>query len=211
MAHLVSKASDKEFAAKIGELLDLEEFAGFLAGEVLLASYDGLLTTGQNYYMYIDPHSGKIGFIPWDLDLAWGNFWVGTKSELQHASIMRPWSGQNRFLERLLAVEEFKKIYRARMADMLDRFFIADRIQKRVEEIAAVIREPIAAESRFRLDKFEQEIGVRPVTHSPNETQFGVNQAAYPYKQFVETRSRNVRMQLEGKTKGLSEIGRAHV
>jgi spore coat protein H len=184
-------------------LMDLKEVAGFLAAQVLLASYDGILTTGQNFYMYIDPRSKKIGFIPWDLDCAWGNFWIGSKSQLERASIWRPWSGENRFLERLFAVKEFRAIYRARLEEMLERDFTAERMQRRVDEIAGVIREPIGAESRFRLEKFEQEVGTKPVTHAPGETESGVNQPAYPYRKFVETRARSVRLQLDGKSKGL--------
>jgi spore coat protein CotH len=202
-ARLVSKADDGEFAMRVGELMDLKEVAGFLAAQVLLASYDGILTTGQNFYMYIDPRSKKIGFIPWDLDCAWGNFWIGRKSQLERASIWHPWSGDNRFLERLFAVEEFRTIYRARLEEMLERVFTADRIQRQIDEIAEVIREPIGAESRFRLEKFEQEVGAKPVAHWPGETESGVNQPAYPYKKFVETRARSVRSQLHGKTKGL--------
>jgi len=202
-ARLVSKADDGEFAARVGLLMDLKEVAGFLAAQVLLASYDGIFTTGQNFYMYIDPRTKKIGFIPWDLDCAWGNFWIGRKSQLERASIWQPWSGDNRFLERLFAVEEFRGIYRARLEEMLKDVFTAERIQRRVDEIAGVIREPIGAESRFRLGKFEQEIGAKPVTHSPGEPESGVNQPAYPYKKFVETRARSVRSQLDGKSKGL--------
>jgi len=203
-ARLVSKADDREFAARVGEWMDLNEVAGFLAGQVLLASYDGMLTTGQNFYMYIDPRSKKIGFIPWDLDCAWGNFWIGTKSQLQRASIWRPWSGKNRFLERLFAVEEFRTLYRARLEDMLERLFTPERMRRRINEIASVIRGPIRAESEFRLEKFEQSVGTKPVTHLPNESESGIDQPAYPYNNFVETRARSVRQQLDGKSKGLT-------
>ena len=103
-----------------------------------------------------------------------------------------------------MGVEEFRKAYRACLQDMLNRLFLPERIQKRIDEIAAVIRGPIGAESKFRLDKFEQEIGAKPVTHLPNETRSGLNEAAYPYKRFVEVRAKSVRDQLDGKTKGLT-------
>jgi len=137
------------------------------------------------------------------LDAAWGNFWIGSKSELERANIWRPWSGENRFLERVLAAEEFRMIYRARLEDLLKRLFLPERIQKRIDEIATVIREPISAESGFRLDKFEQEIGARPLTHLPGETELGINQPLCPYKRFIETRARSVRNQLDGKSTGL--------
>ena len=69
-AQLVSSATDAEFGARVGDFLDLDEFARFLGGEVLLPCYDGILSDGQNFYMYLDPRSNKFGFIPWDLDSA---------------------------------------------------------------------------------------------------------------------------------------------
>src|SRR5262249_9152707 len=102
-ARLVSFADKSEFARRLGEFLDLDEFARFLAGEVLLSCYDGLLSDGQNFYVYLDPKSNKFGFIPWDLDLAWGGFFLlGTEFERQRASLWHPWVGENRFLERVM-------------------------------------------------------------------------------------------------------------
>src|SRR2546430_8936495 len=50
-----------------------------------------ILTDGQNFYMYLDPRSNKFGFIPWDLDAAWGNFWIASRAEQERASIWHPW------------------------------------------------------------------------------------------------------------------------
>jgi len=202
-AHLVSKANDADFAARLGEFLDLDEFARFLAGEVLIANYDSLLTTGQNFFLYLDPRSNKFGFIPWDLDAAWANFWIAPHEDLAHASIWHPWVGENRFLARVMAVEEFRKIYRERLEDILANVFVAERLQRRIDEIAAVIRAPIQAESKFRSHKFEQEVGAIPVVHDKGETAGGYNHTAHPYKTFIEIRSKSVRDQLDGKSEGL--------
>jgi hypothetical protein len=202
-ARLVSSATDAQFDAQVGDFLDLEEFARFLASEVLISSYDSLLTTGQNFYMYLDPHSSKFGFVPWDLDSAWGDFWIGTRLELEQASIWHPWVGQNRFLERCMASEQFRKLYRARLEDFLTRLLAPDRLQKRVDELAQVLRSPITAESAFRLNKFEQVLGSKPVQPSPGEAAHGFNHPAYPIRHFIEARAKSVRHQLDGKSAGI--------
>ncbi len=201
-ARLVSFADDAEFAQRLGSFLDLDEFARFLAGEVLLSSYDGILSDGQNFYVYLDPRSNKFGFIPWDLDLAWGNFFLlGTKTERERASIWHPWVGQNRFLERVMAVEEFRKIYRAHLEDFSARLFVPGRLNQRIDELAAVIRSPVAAESDFRLDKFDQAVGNKPLAPSRGNSQ-GADRPAHPLKGFIEERAISVRQQLDGKSKG---------
>jgi RNA polymerase sigma factor (sigma-70 family) len=202
-ARLVSSATDAEFAARVGDFLDLDEFARFLAGQVLLPNYDGILADGQNFYMYLDPRSNKFGFIPWDLDSAWGDFWIASKAEQARASIWHPWIGENRFIERVMAVEEFRRIYRSHLEDFLARLYVPDRLQRRIDEIAGVIRDPIAAQSAFRLDKFEQAVGLKPVHPSPGESPNSFNHPAHELKRFIDDRAGSVRRQLSGKSTGL--------
>lgn len=203
-AQLVSSATDAEFAARAGDFLDLDEFARFLAGQVLLPSYDGILSDGQNFYMYLDPRSNKFGFIPWDLNAAWGMIWIASKAEQARASIWHPWIGENRFIERVMAVEEFRRIYRSHLEDFVSRLYVPDRLHRRIDEIAAVIREPIAAQSAFRLDRFEQAVGLKPVHPSPAEMPYGPNfPEVHEIKRFIDKRAESVRRQLDGKTKGM--------
>jgi spore coat protein CotH len=203
-ARLVSSATDAEFAARVGDFLDLEEFARFLAGEVLLSSYDSILADGQNFYMYLHPRSNKFGFIPWDLDSAWGRFWIASKQELERASIWHPWVGENRFIDRVVAVEEFRRIYRSHLEDFLSRLYVPERLHRRIDEIAAVIRDPIAAQSAFHLDKFEQAVGLRPVHPSPGERPNTFNRPAHEIKRFIDKRVESVRRQLDGKSRGMT-------
>ncbi len=202
-ARLITSGSDEEFASRAGGFLDMDAFARFLAGEVLLSSYDSVLALGQNFYMYVDPASSKLEFIPWDLDSAWGNFWLGTREELANASIWRPWVGQNRLLERLMGLEEFREKYRSHLEVFLDRLLVPTRLHKKMDELAAVLREPIASESFFRLQKFEQSVGMKPVERMKGETRHGIRARAYPFMRFVEARAKSVREQLDGKSAGI--------
>jgi DNA-directed RNA polymerase specialized sigma24 family protein len=202
-ARLVSFASDAEFAARLGDFLDLDEFARFLAGEVLLSCYDGIFSTGQNFYVYLDPRSNKFGFIPWDMDLAWGGFFLlGTRREREQASIWHPWVGRNLFLERVMTVESFRRVYRAHLEDFSTRLFVPRRLNQRIDEMAAVVRAPISAESDFRLDKFEQAVGTRPVKASRRNS-LGADRRAHQLKRFIEKRAVSVQEQLDGKSKGV--------
>ena len=204
LARLVSQADDAEFAARLGDFLDLDEFARFLAGEVLLSSYDSFLSNGQNFYVYLDPRSNKFGFIPWDLDLAWGGFFIlGTTAERERASLWHPWVGQNRFLERVLGVEEFRQLYRAQLEDFSTRLLVPERLNRRIDELAAAIRGPVAAESAFRLRKFEQAVSDQPIKPAEGEAGQGANRPAHQIKKFIEHRARSVRQQLDGKSKGV--------
>ncbi|MFM1767931.1 MAG: hypothetical protein RJA22_460 [Verrucomicrobiota bacterium] len=203
LARLVSHAGDAEFARRIGGFLDLDAFARFLACEVLLSNHDGFLADGQNFYVYLDPATQRFGFIPWDLDLSWGGFFLlGTPRERERASIWHPWVGRHRFLERVLGVEDFRGRYRRQLEDLLGRLLVPQRLQARIDELAEVVRGPVAAESDFRRRRFEQAVMERPVP-PPTGRAEGANRPVHQLKRFINARAESVRAQLDGQEEGV--------
>ena len=84
------------------------------------------------------------------------------------------------------------------------RLYVPERLQRRIDEISAVIRDPIAAQSSFRLDKFEQAVGLKPVRPSPEEVPYGPNYpGVHEIKRFIEKRAESVRRQLGGNSSGM--------
>jgi hypothetical protein len=203
-ARLMTFATDADFTGRLGEFLDLERFARYLACEVLLSNYDSFLSNGQNFYIYLHPDSNKFGFIPWDLDLSWGGFFLlGSRQERERASIWHPWVGRNRFLERVMAVEAFRKLDRAQLEELLKRDFVPDRLKSRVDEVARAIRSPIGAESGFRLGKFEAAVSDKRLERSRDGNEQGANRPAHQIKRFIEARIKSVREQIDGKSDGI--------
>ena len=97
-------------------------------------------------------------FIAWDQDFSFGNNRASaTNRGIEPASwpIDRPWSGSNRFLARLFAVESFRARYYARLAEFSDRLFLPGRFAAQVSEIAPAIRSSIERESRDSLPRFD--------------------------------------------------------
>lgn len=203
-ARLATHASDEEFAERLGEFLDLPRFSRYLACEVLLSNYDSFLANGQNFYIYLDPDSNRFGFIPWDLDLSWGGFFLlGTTEEREQASIMRPWVGRNRFLERVFRVKAFRDQYRAQLEDLLARQFVPERLHRRVDEVAMILRGPVAADSSFRHGKFLEATSSKRRAEPIDEEAHGANRPAHQLKRFIDERAKSVRDQLDGKSRGI--------
>ncbi|MDB6041138.1 MAG: Inner spore coat protein [Verrucomicrobiales bacterium] len=207
-ARLVTSASDADFSKKLGEYLDIDEFAAFLAGHVLLSSYDGFLANGQNYYVYLNPLTKKFGFISWDQDHAWGEFgYVGTAESREHASIWHPSAYSNRFLDRVLKVESFRTSYRKQLEQAIDNIFTVERLYPKIDQIGAIIRPAVAAESEFRLKRFDLALSTNWISglRDTREAE-GPKAPVHQIKRFIVNRAKSVRDQLAGKEEG-TKIG----
>jgi spore coat protein H len=195
---LVSKGTDAEFAARVGDYLDLDETARYLAVTVFLSDLDGLLGPGQNYYLYLDPRTKKFSFFAWDQDHSFGQFFRGTQSSREQLSIHHPWSESSRFLERLFELEAFKKQYLARLTEFSTTLFKPDRFHKQVDELAVVLRPAVKDESAQRLLRFE-----RAVAGEVPPGDAGMFRGAnIPIKAFVKARAQSVTDQLAGRSTG---------
>jgi len=154
---LVTAAGDAEFAARLGDYLDLEEFARFMAVTVWLSTMDSILGPGQNYYIHLHPKTRMFQFMPWDLDHSFGQFGLmGSQEQRENLSIHRPWRGENQFLDRVFKVETFKKLYLARLDEFNKTIFKPERFHHQVDEIAAVIRPAVKEESEEKLARFDK-------------------------------------------------------
>jgi spore coat protein H len=168
LGRLVSRATDEEFAAQIGDYVDLDDFARYFAVLVWLANNDSLLQNGQNFYTYLHPDTNRMHFIAWDQDFSFGN----VRNLATSWSIHRPWSGNNRFLSRLYNLEAFRARYFARLTEFSDRLLIPARFQQQITEIAPAIRPSVELEGKEWLAEFDQiaagQAGIVPYVKTRN-------------------------------------------
>ena len=148
----VSYANDAQFAARVGEYVDIDAFARYFAVLVWIANADSLLQIGQNYYVFLHPKTNKLTFIAWDQDGSFGNF----RNQAADWTIYYPWNGNNTFLGRIYNVEAFRTTYLARMAELAKTTFKPERFAEQVASIAPAIRPAIAEEGTQWLPAFDQ-------------------------------------------------------
>ena len=166
-ARLVTKADDAEFAARLGDYLDLDEFARFMAITVWISTMDSILGPGQNYYMHLHPGTGKFQFIPWDLDHGFGQFGLmGSQEQREQLSLRKPWRGENRFLERVFKTEAFKTRYLARLEEYNKGICRTERISAQVDELAPILRPAVKEESAEAVERFDKVVAGEAVAPS---------------------------------------------
>jgi spore coat protein CotH len=222
-AQLITKADDAEFAARVADYLDLDEFARFMAVTVWLSTMDSILGPGQNYYVYLHPKTRKFQFMAWDLDHSFGQFGLmGSQEQREQLSINKPWRGDNRFLERVFKVDAFKKLYLSKLDEFNKTIFRPERFAQQVDEIAGAIRPAVRDESAEQLVRFDKVTAGDPVEPAGFGRGFGGGQRAggdrpdgprfgggffqppKPIKGFVKARAQSVNDQLAGRSEGES-------
>ncbi|MGD7003381.1 CotH kinase family protein [Corynebacterium halotolerans] len=65
----LDEASDEEFAAELGDHVDVESFARYVATQNLLMNQDDMAGPGKNYYLWYDYDTGLISVVSWDLNM----------------------------------------------------------------------------------------------------------------------------------------------
>ena len=203
-AKFVSHSTDAEFAARLGDFIDLEEFARYLAIVTYVADIDGLMGPGQNFYLHLDDKTRRFSFIAWDQDHSWGQFpGRGSQEQRENLNILHPWQGGNRFLERVMKVEAFRKRYLEVMAEFSRTLFQPARFDQQVDTLAAALRPAIAEESPAKVARFDQAVAGGMVDRNDpfgGRGRFG--EPTKPIKPFVRIRSQSISDQLAGKSAG---------
>lgn len=196
---LVTDGTDEEFKNRIGNFLDIDAFLRFIAANTLLSNLDSYLGFGHNYYLYLNPTSNRFVFIPWDLDLSLAT-WpaVGTPEQLVELSIEHPHAGNNRLLDRILAIEELHGRYIAMLKAMLEEQFASGKTIKSIDAIESAIEDSLKREKEAIKKRDEGRNGGgfgMPMVGA----QFG---QSLPPRMFFERRTQSVTDQLNNKTEG---------
>jgi len=196
---LVNKDDDETFRAKVGEYLDLDRFSRFLAANTMLATFDSFIGLGHNYYLYLDPKTKRFVFFPWDLDLAFGSFpMFGTADQQMDLSIDHPHVGDNKLIDRLLAMPDVKEMYRQQLRRIVDSVFQSDSLGREIETVEAVTRDLIARDKASA--DARKEGGGFGFGPPGGGNPFG--SAPVALKTFMEKRAASVSAQLAGKSRG---------
>lgn len=200
LARLVNQADEPQFRERIGDYLDVPAFVRFLAVNALLASLDGFIGLGHNYYLYLVPDTGRFTFIPWDLDLAFGTFFIfGTPEQLADLSIEHPHVGENRLIDRLLAMHEVKQQYLHELRRIVNVAFGPEALLRDAALVERHVRELVAHDREVAERRGDLGFGFGPPA--------GPFAAAPPVSEFVKQRIDSVTKQLAGRRGYVPSMG----
>ena len=188
---LIQQSDAQTFNREIGGFIDVDAFLRFLALNVLLSNMDSFLATGHNFYLHIDPHSGKISFIPWDHNLSMAGYLrMGSGDELMDLSLRKPYVGRGTLIKRLLAAPGMEERYLNHIRALSREFFNAESLSLQIGAM-----EKAVAEGQRLAREFSPDGPAAPPT-------FIWWKAPPTPAKFVAKRLQSVQEQLEGRSQG---------
>ena len=192
-ATLVNKADDAEFKKRIGEFIDVDAFLRFLAANSLTANLESFFALGHNYVLYLDPKTNKFHFLPGDLEFSLAGFLLmGNAEQVMDLSVRKPYPGENKLPDRLLAIKEVNEQYLTLLKELTQKAFTKDQLLKDAEAIDVATKTARQKEAKAVAARMDPPAGFGG----------GGGPQAPTLKMFAETRTASVAAQLAGKSNG---------
>lgn len=187
-SRLIHKSDDAAFRDSIESFLDVDGLLRYVAVCGAICDFDSFLSTGHNYYFYLDPMRHRLVIIPWDMNMSFGGYsWVGSEAEIADTSIIHPYVDHNRLIERILAIPQHRQAYLRHVRALIDGPMSPANVRQRLAAIAPHIR--AAGEASARAGAADSPT-TRPASYER------VFPPDLPW--FVEARVESIRRQLEG-------------
>lgn len=200
---LIHVADDKQFREQIGSFLDVDGFLKFLGITAMLSSMDSFLVIGHNFYVYLDPQTNRHVFMPWDQDLTFAGFpMLGSPDQQMDLSLSHPHAGENKLIDRLLAVPEINERYQKILRELVAEAFAPEQLLRDIETVEQATREARDAESKA--------VAARKENRAPG---FGPPGGGMMFgggidlRSFVDKRHKSIAAQFAGKSKGFIPAG----
>jgi len=190
---LLQRGDDEQFRKEIASYLDVDKFLRFMAVQSLVANADGFFTLAYNYSLFLEPNTNRFVFIPGDQELSFANFlMMGSADQLMDMSLARPYGGQNRLADRLLAMPEVRDAHQKIVRELASTVFRKDRLLADVVAIESATRAILEREAATRAERAEPPVGFGP-PGAPT---------APDLRTFAEKRSASIADQIAGKKDG---------
>lgn len=119
---------DTDLVANLSEDLNVDQFIDFWAMEVLTAHWDGYASNTNNFFVYDDPTTGRLMFLPWGVDGVLGN------TDAPHSVF-----ASGLLARRLYADDAARAQYRTSLQAMLDSVWDEDALLAEIDRMEALI------------------------------------------------------------------------
>ncbi len=144
--HSSNRTSDVEaWQSELESVFDVDQFLKWLAVTATIQNWDSYGNMTQNYYLYNNPATSQLTWIPWDHNEAFksskGNY---TALGPDYSRVSSSWP----LISYLIAVDEYEQIYEGYLQQFIEEVFTVSKMQTTYEEHYNLIKESAYAEQK---------------------------------------------------------------
>ena len=154
LAHFISvlnNSAQNEFACEINKVFNVPVFLKILAVDVLTGNWDNYSFLKNNFYLYLNPSSGRIEFIPYDMDNTFGVDWFDI--DWANRDIYNWSNDESRPLyEKIMANAGYRDQYSYYLDYLLENYYSYDKRYPYIIRIQEMIRPYVVDDPYYPLD-----------------------------------------------------------
>ncbi len=109
---------------EIEKLFDVDTYLKTIVMDVLTSNWDGPIVNKNNFFLYTDSHTGRITYIPFDLDNTLGIDWFGVNWAETDIYNWSSYSGEERpIYDQILSIPEYRDRYSFYLRETMEKYF----------------------------------------------------------------------------------------
>ena len=177
----INNSSDIVFEDAIEDIFDLDEYLRILAIDLLTNNWDSYIDHGRNWYLYHEPKTDKIHWLPWDYNFAFDR----RPNGFGDFDIIL--NDPNKVLiYRIFQVPEFRTRYLTYMCEILEVNFTEERLISKLDAQLDLIDDDwnLATNNFFTLNDVQDAINSDTWNGEPFNSQ-----PVQGFKKFIEDRT----------------------
>ncbi len=144
--HSSKRTTDLEtWKSELEEVFDVNRFMKWLAVTATIQNWDSYGNMTQNYYLYNNPTTSLLTWIPWDHNEAFVSG-KGNRIALgpNYNSVSSSWP----LISYLIAVDEYEEIYKGYLKDFNENIFYDSKMQATYQNQYDLIKESVSKEEK---------------------------------------------------------------
>ncbi|MBN2083552.1 CotH kinase family protein [bacterium] len=139
----VEYATPDAFAAALEQVFNVDSFLRYLACVISCSNLDIYIYTGNNYYLYNNPATGKFEWIPWDVNDSWGLFLDTEMNKNQPLYEL----GEMPLTRRVMEVQKYRRAYAAYIDLLRRHWFTYQHVRTQAQGIHDLISPHVKQDS----------------------------------------------------------------
>jgi hypothetical protein len=129
LAAVAGETDAERLSTRLPQVLDMDRFLSFMALEVMLDHWDGYTFNVKNYEVYHDLDTGRMVFMPHDLDQVLRNAYAPVMPEVRGL-----------VASAILRDPKTRRAFKTRFAEFATNLFVAPILTRRIDQQAALLQ-----------------------------------------------------------------------